>query len=205
MTPDANATKNRSALREHANFLYQFITKPGMIGAVAPSSPGLAREMLRTIDLGPGARVAEYGPGTGSFTREILARVDPGATFFAIERNPALTAALRGRFPTLRLFEGSVEEIERYCREVGVEQLDAVVSGLPWASFPHDLQTRILDATMRVLRPGGQLVTFTYHVSRLTAAGRRFRRLLPRYFSSITTSRVVWLNTPPAFTIRCVR
>jgi phospholipid N-methyltransferase len=205
MTSSAKAAKPRSVLSEHARFLYQFITKPGMIGAVAPSSPALAREMLRTIDLGPGARVAEYGPGTGSFTREILARLDPKATFFAVERNPSLSATLRERFPTLRLFEGSVEEIERICGEVGVAQLDAVVSGLPWASFPQDLQTRILDATMKVLRPGGQLMTFTYQMSRLTAAGRRFRRLLPRYFSSITTSRVVWLNTPPAFAIRCVR
>ena len=84
-------------------------------------------------------------------------------------------------------------------------ELDAIVSGLPWASFPQSLQTRILDATMKVLRPGGQLVTFAYHTGLLMPAGRRFQRLLPRYFSKITRGRSVWRNTPPAFTIRCTR
>ena len=176
-----------------------------MVGAIAPSSAALADEMLKTIDVGPGARVAEYGPGTGPFTRAILDRLDPQATFFAVERNPVLAAELRARFPSLHLHEGSVEDIERFCRAEGVAQLDAIVSGLPWASFPRDLQVRILDATMKVLKPGGQLVTFAYHTGLFMPAGRRLQKLLPTYFSSITRGRSVWGNTPPAFTIRCVR
>ena len=176
-----------------------------MVGAIAPSSAALADEMLKSIDLGSGARVAEYGPGTGSFTRAILDRLHPDATFFAVERNEALAGELRARFPSLHLHEGSVEEIERFCHAEGVAQLDAIVSGLPWASFPRDLQVRILDATMKVLKPGGQLVTFAYHTGLFMPAGRRLQKLLPTYFSSITRGRSVWGNTPPAFTIRCVR
>lgn len=183
----------------------QFLRNPGMIGAVAPSSPALAREMLATVDLSRGACVAEYGPGTGAFTREILTRLSPGAHFFAVERNAALAGELRDQFPSLHLHEGSVEEIDRFCALEGVARLDAVVSGLPWASFPTGLQRRILDATMKVLRPGGQLVTFAYHVGMVTPAGRRFKRLLPEYFSAITRSKTVWRNTPPAVVIRCVR
>lgn len=196
---------HRHGLRAHATFFFQFLARPGMVGAIAPSSPRLAAEMLRTIDLGPGARVAEYGPGTGAFTRAILERLDPKATFFAVERNETLAQDLRRRFPGLHLHTGSVEDIETFCRAEGVDQLDAIVSGLPWASFPQSLQTRILDATMKVLRPGGQLVTFAYHMGLLTPAGRRFQKLLPRYFSTITRGRSVWRNAPPAFTIRCTR
>ena len=198
-------THARHGLRAHATFFFQFLTKPGMVGAVAPSSSYLAAEMLRTIDLGPKARIAEYGPGTGAFTQAILARIDPAATFFAVERNEALAEQLRARFPKLHLHTGSVEDIEAFCRAEGVGELDAIVSGLPWASFPQSLQTRILDATMKVLRPGGQLVTFAYHTGLLMPAGRRFQRLLPRYFSKITRGRSVCRNTPPAFTIRCTR
>lgn len=161
--------------------------------------------MLRTVDLGPGARIAEYGPGTGAFTEAILARLSPHATFFAVERNAGLAQELRQRFPTLHLHEGSVEEIERFCAAEGVDQLDAIVSGLPWAAFPQDLQVRILDATMRVLKPGGQLVTFAYQVGLYMPAGRRFKSLLPKYFSSVTRSSLVWRNMPPAYTLRCVR
>jgi phospholipid N-methyltransferase len=176
-----------------------------MVGAVAPSSAALAKEMLATIDLGPTARIAEYGPGTGSFTSEILSRIHPQAKFFAVERNAALAAELRARFPSLHLHEGSVEDIETFCRAESVDQLDAIVSGLPWAAFPRDLQVRILDATMKVLRPGGQLITFAYHTGLFLPAGQRLQKLLPTYFSSITRGRTVWGNTPPAFTMRCVR
>jgi phospholipid N-methyltransferase len=34
-------------------------------------------------------------------------------------------------------------------------------------------------------------------------AVRRFRRMLPDYFSRVTRSRHVWRNLPPAFVIRC--
>lgn len=169
--------------------------------------------MLESIDFKPGLRLAEYGPGTGPFTEAILNRVervkipqgDAPIRFFAVERNEELAKGLAARFPSLPLIVDSVEHIDRICHEQGVDQLDAIVSGLPWASFPEDLQRRILDSTMKVLKPGGQLVTFGYHVGLLTGAGRRFAKLLPKYFSSITRSRPVWRNVPPAFVLRCVR
>lgn len=206
-TPPAQPTPPapRHGFRSRARFLWQFVTRPGMIGAVAPSSPALAREMVKGLDLGPTARIAEYGPGTGVFTASILAAIHPDAKFFAVERNATMVVELRQRFPKLHLYEGSVEDIESFCRREGVDQLDAIVSGLPWAAFPEELQTRILDATMKVLRPGGTLITFAYQVGLWMPAGIRFKNLLPRYFSSITRSRVVWRNLPPALTIRCVR
>ncbi len=192
-------------MKNHAKFLRQFILRPGMVGAIAPSSRALAKEMLATIDLGPGARVCEYGPGTGVFTEAILARLDPTARFFAIERSEALAGALRGRFPGLHLHEGSAGDVERYAAAEGATQLDAIVSGLPWAAFPESLQVEILEATLRVLRPGGQLATFAYSIGLYTRAGRRFHALLPRYFTSITRSRLVLANLPPAYVFRCVK
>lgn len=190
-------------------FFYQFLTRPTMVGAIAPSSRHLGAAMLESIEFKPGLRLAEYGPGTGPFTDAILRRINGaglgGVSFFAVERNQELADVLRGRFPDLRLVVDSVENIERVCREQGVENLDAIVSGLPWASFPEDLQRRILDATVRVLRPGGQLVTFAYQIGRYTRAGKRFAKLLPTYFSTVTQSRLVWRNVPPAYVLRCVR
>lgn len=186
-------------------FLRQFILRPTTVGAIAPSSRALAREMLATIDLGPGARVCEYGPGTGVFTELVLSRLDARAKFFAIERDEALAAGLRARFPALHLHEGSAADVQRFAAAEGVEQLDAIVSGLPWAAFPEALQVEILSATLRALRPGGQMATFAYSVGLYTRAGRRFHALLPTYFSSITRSRLVLANLPPAYVFRCVK
>lgn len=194
-----------ATLSPRASFFVQFLTHPGMLGAFAPSSGRLADEMIRGVDLGPGARIAEYGPGTGVFTRAILGRLHPDAAFFAIERNEALAAQLRRRFPGLRLHTGSAEDVGEYCRREGITRLDAVVCGLPWASFGEELQRRILAATAAVLRPGGTLVLCGYPLGLLTPAGRRFYRLLPESFSSIRRGRLVWRNLPPAFAVRCTR
>ncbi len=187
-------------------FLREFIARPTMIGAISPSSRQLAEEMLRTLPLDRPVAVAEYGPGTGAFTVLALERIAAGggkAKYFAIERNEMLVDELRLRFPGLRLHAGSAGDVERFCGIEGIEKLDAVISGLPWASFPESLQTSILEATVRVLKPGGQFVTFAYQVGRYMPAGRRFAKLLPRYFATTTLSRIVWRNMPPAYVIRC--
>ena len=75
--------------------------------------------------------------------------------------------------------------------------------GLPWASFGEDLQTRILDASVRILRPGGRFVLCGYPLGLMLPAGKRFYRLLPRYFSSIERGPLVWRNLPQCFGDAC--
>jgi phospholipid N-methyltransferase len=82
---------------------------------------------------------------------------------------------------------------------------DAIVSGLPWAAFAPEMQQRVLDEMMRVLRPGGRFVTFAYLQGLLLAGGQNFARVLPKYFSEVQRSRIIWNNLPPAFVYRCKR
>ena len=58
---------------------------------------------------------------------------------------------------------------------------------------------------LEVLRPGGQFATFAYVPGQALPAAHRLRRKLREVFSEVTTSRVVWRNTPPAFVYRCRR
>ena len=53
-------------------FWRQYISSPLAIGAIAPSSERLARQMIRHLSPGAGL-VMELGPGTGVFTRALLA------------------------------------------------------------------------------------------------------------------------------------
>ncbi|MGQ0627191.1 MAG: class I SAM-dependent methyltransferase [Phycisphaerales bacterium] len=192
-------------------FLLAFLKKPTQVGAVLPSSDRLCRMMCEGIGLEKAAAVIEYGPGTGVVTRHILERVGSHTKLFAIEIERPMAEDLRGRFPGLCVKVGSVADVERFCREEGVGTLadgggvDVIVSGLPWASFPESLQRNILEATMRVLKPGGLLVTFAYQIGRLTPAGRRFAKLLPEYFTTVTRTRLVWRNVPPAYVLQCRR
>jgi phospholipid N-methyltransferase len=184
-------------------FLKEFVTKPQEIGAIVPSSPALAREVVESIDWKDVRVVVEYGPGLGAITGEILART-AGKDFFVIELNEAYAERFRSSFPDVPLYRDSAANVESIAAGRGASAVDCVVSGLPWANFPEELQDEILDATLRVLRKGGQFVTFAYMHGLALPGGRRFREKLDRSFSTVERSPVVWRNTPPAVVYHCV-
>ena len=186
-------------------FLKEFISNPTSVGAIAPSSPALAQAMVSELDLKSADAVLEYGPGTGVFTDYILRDLNPGAKFAAIELNSHFAAAFRMRHPNAALFEDSVENVRRICDSAGIESVDCIVSGLPWAVFPESMQRRFLDEMMRVLNENGMFVTFAYVHGLVLPPAKKFAHLLDQYFTSVSRSSVVWLNVPPAFVYRCRR
>ena len=187
------------------NFLLQFLRNPSQTGAVLPSSGYLAEAVVDWLDLGAARSVLEYGPGTGSFTPHILKRMGVDCRFLAIERNATLAEEFRRKLPDVELIQDSVENVRAICDRAGIDSVDCIVCGLPWAAFTEDLQRRLLDSMMTVLRPGGQFVTFAYLHGLPLPAGRRFASRLPEYFSEVRKSRTVWRNVPPALVYRCRR
>jgi phospholipid N-methyltransferase len=159
--------------------------------------------MVNWIDWQKVRVIVEYGAGTGVFTEKILERLPSGARFFAIEVDPVMVRILERRFPSVRVYPESVGNIGRVCEQEGVEEVDAIVSGLPWASFSLVDQRQYLEATTRALRPGGQFTTFAYIQGLLLPSGRRFKKQLTSRFTSVERSSVVWRNCPPAFAYRC--
>jgi phosphatidylethanolamine/phosphatidyl-N-methylethanolamine N-methyltransferase len=187
------------------SFLKEFVTRPATTGAIAPSSEFLARTMVEDLGLESAGAVLEYGPGTGAFTKFILRELKSGARFAAIELNPHFARMFRARFPHVALFEDSVVNARSICDKAGMQSVDCIVSGLPWATFSSPFQQQCLDEMMRVLKPGGRFVTFGYVHALPLPPARRFATVLPKYFSRITRSPIVWLNLPPAFVYRCQR
>jgi phospholipid N-methyltransferase len=185
-------------------FLKEFVSKPQEIGAIVPSSAALAREVVRSIDWDDVRVLVEYGPGLGAITGEILTRTD-GKDFFVIELNEAYAERFRRNFPDVTLYRDSVANVASIAAEHGVEAVDCIISGLPWAIFSDSVQDELLDATFEVLKQGGQFITFAYMHGLALPAGRRFRKKLGRRFRKVDRSRVVWRNTPPAVVYHCVR
>lgn len=188
-----------------SHFIREYIRNPRGVGAIAPSSPRLAREMVSRMNLEAASVVVEYGPGTGAFTSEILARKSPAALYLGIENNPKMISLFQGRFPGALIFEDSVENVSRILKELGRSEADCIVSGLPWASFPFDLLERVLTATHAVLKVGGQFSTFAYPPFNLMPSGKRLQKRLTSLFSRVHKSRTVWRNLPPAFVYHCVK
>ncbi len=116
---------------DYSRFLVEFVTKKRVIGAVAPSSTGLAKQMVEWVDW-PNVRTAmEYGPGTGVFTKELLASLRPEARLVAVEIDPHFAQMISARFPSVSVHQASVEGVELICRREGMDRVDAIICGLP--------------------------------------------------------------------------
>ena len=183
-------------------FLKQFLTRNKEIGAVAESSDGLAELITDCASVETAKVVLELGPGTGVFTEKILQKMPDETVFFALEVNPHFVEATKRRCPQSRVYHDTAVNARKYMDELGVTHCDAIVSGLPWASFSDELQDEILDAVLDVLKPGGTFATFAYLRGDKTESGQQFRRKLHGRFSEVKLSRTVWKNIPPAFVYR---
>jgi phosphatidylethanolamine/phosphatidyl-N-methylethanolamine N-methyltransferase len=173
----------------------EFLRHPVLAGAIAPSSPRLACLMTAGLGLERAARVVELGPGTGVFTEAVLALLRPEAQLTAYEINPRFAVSLRERFPQAEVVTGSAEHLSG-------DDVDVVVSGLPWTAMTARRQHRILDAVTAALAPNGRFTTFAYAHAAWTPPARRFAASLRSRFAVVERTSIVWGNLPPAFVYR---
>lgn len=180
-------------------FLGQWIRSPGTVGAVAPSSRRLAETVTSPVPGRGDPVIVELGPGTGSFTAEIQRRLGGRGHHMAIEINPRLAEFLATRNPKVDVVVDDAARLPQLLRERGHSSVDAVVSGLPWASFSEETQTRLLEAVTSIMGPHTAFTTFAYSFAKHLPPARRFRRRLIDTFEEVVTGRTVWGNVPPAF------
>ena len=179
-------------------FVKGFLRAPGQVGAIAPSGRELSDAVAEAAGVPQASVIVEFGPGTGSITRSIVEKSRPDATFFALEIDPDFVEALRRRFPDVRVFQDSAANAGLYLEQLGADGCDCIVSGLPWAAFPEDLQDELLGSMLDVLKPGGKFATYMYLSSMCFPAAGRFRRKLAAAFPNSGMTTTVWWNLPPA-------
>lgn len=143
-------------------FLKQYFKKPFGIGAVVPSSQRLAQIMVESIDPQPNEIIVELGPGTGVFTRELLAQGVAPANLILIEFNAHFAMFLRAEFPGLRVVEGDAQELPQILNRIGLPAVDKIISGIPLRSMKPLVRKAIASAISASLKPGGKLVQFSY-------------------------------------------
>ena len=142
-------------------FLKTWLQRPMKTGAVAPSSNALAR--IITSDIVPnGGPVVELGPGTGAFTRSILAKGLPEDQLTLVENSPEFTALLRQRFPHAQMLEMDVTRMRMWDDPWNNMQAQAVISGLPLLTMGLRAQWNVVGACMQSLRAGAAMYQFTY-------------------------------------------
>lgn len=178
-------------------FLLEYIKNPRQVGAVAASSKNLANDMVNNIDFKNAQCIIEYGPGTGAFTEKILARVRENTKVILIEKNESFYKILNdlyGHKDNVIILNDGVENIDQIVKTYGIEKVDYIVSGLPFAAFPPELSSTILDKTTDVLGEEGEFITFQYSLFK--------KKLFDRFFKKIDIEKTL-INIPPAYVLRC--
>lgn len=177
-------------------FMRAFLSRPMETGSLVPSSRYLTERMLQSVDWQRARVIVELGPGTGCFTAQILARMDPSATLIAIDTNEEFIAELRRTFPDPRLhiIHGSAVELKVALRNAGEENADCIISGLPFAAMRPRARLAILNACREVLHPEGLLILFQYR--------RLLLPFLEALFDSVERDYEL-LNLPPAHVFCC--
>ncbi|MCY6380092.1 class I SAM-dependent methyltransferase [Hoeflea prorocentri] len=174
-----------------SSFGREWMKAPLKVGAVAPSSSGLARAITNGLSASDGP-VIELGPGTGVFTSALLARGIPDSRIAAIEASSGFASALAARYPAATVICADAARI-RHLNLFGVPA-NVVICGLPLLSMPHGKVFRILAGSFASLRPGGSFRLFTYGW-RCPVPGAILDHL------GIVTRRIAFVpfNIPPAW------
>ena len=183
---------SRSApLRDSLKFLGLALRNPREIGAVLPSSPALGRAMAAATTRSEGRPVLELGPGTGAVTGAILKAGVRPQKLVAVERTEELIPDLTRRYPGVHFIPGDAFRVGELLQRSVPEwrgQFGAVISSLPLLNFPESLRAQLLEQLAGWMHPEATLVQFSYSLRRSQAFGK-LREV---------SSKVVWLNVPPA-------
>lgn len=170
-------------------FLGQLIRQPHRVVALAPSSEALSRRMAAELPADRTGPVVELGAGTGKITQALLTAGVAPTDLHAFELNEDFVACLNASFPDIHVHH----ELAQNMGDLGLTDVRAVVSGLPFLSLPKSVQLAILRAAFRAMGPEGVFVQFTYGPNPPVA-----ERVCKALQLKWTKSEKIWGNLPPA-------
>ena len=191
-----SAAPSSLALSSLALFMRNALKSPMMLGSVVPSSSFLVNDMMNRVDWERARVLVEYGPGVGTFTREILKRMRPDAVLVAIELNTDFVTYLANHISDtrFRVVHGSAARVRGILAEQNLTLADCIISGLPYRNMSDSLRREILEESRLALNAEGSMLLFQYT-----------RTLLPYLESSFSSVKLNFqlLNILPALIFHC--
>ncbi|MGG4141497.1 methyltransferase domain-containing protein [Paenibacillus algorifonticola] len=176
-------------------FLQGFLKNPNRVGSVLPSSRFLAAKLVQSIPWNEVKAVAELGSGTGAVTRFMKTQLMDSTKVLLFERDRKMRNKLKKEYPNFVGHSNACYLLKKIKQEE-IEQLDCIISGLPFFNFSNEMRERLLDQIMNSLKPGGIFVAYQYSLQMKKHLSDKF---------IIEKIEFVPFNFPPAFVYTCRR
>lgn len=145
-------------------FAKNFLQHPKMLGSLIPSSRFLVERLLKKVEWERARTIVEYGPGVGTITGNILARMRPNTRLVVFEMNEDFVRYLNRTFPDPRLHvvHGSAENVQRELERLKLDGADYIISGIPFTTMPEELRDQIMRESRAALKPGGAVLVYQF-------------------------------------------
>lgn len=161
------------------------------MAAIAPSSSFLVKRVCKWINFDEPAVIVEYGPGNGVFSKYILEKMTSDSTLILIESNPDFVDMLEDMTKDdsrAIVVDARAEQIKDILVENDIDEVDYIVSGIPFSFLDDDTKKQLLENTRDVLGDNGKFLVYQNY--------NHLEAPLRDHFSEVTKERE-FLNIPP--------
>ncbi len=139
-------------------------------GAISETSREVEIEICNRLDAN-GKIFVEFGMGLGNITQEILERMPKDAKLYSFEVKKEFCEKVREKITDERLIiiNDGAENIKKHIKE----EVDNMVSSMPFTFFSKEKTDQILNASKEVLKNGGHFSQILYskiHYKKFSAA-----------------------------------
>ncbi len=145
-------------------FAKNFLQHPKMLGSLIPSSRFLIGRLMSKVDWARAQTIVEYGPGVGTITAHILARMLPTARLVVFEMNEDFVRHLGRTLHDSRLHvvHGSAADVQKELGRLNLDGADYIISGIPFTPMPDALRETITREARAALNPGGTVLIYQF-------------------------------------------
>lgn len=188
-------------MNENLQFLQAFLKNPAKVGAIAPSSPELAAEMLQGIEPDDGNIVLELGVGTGAITKFLRDAIPSKESYLGIELDADLVRTLNKNYPDLNIICGNAAEAYSIHHQSGLGKVRYVICCLPFVSLPKEISESVLIEIQKFMDEGCELRIFQYAHGYFLPPAIKLREFMKSRYGKSRRSPLILKNVPPAFTL----
>ena len=173
-------------------FFKQFLKRPFQIASIIPSSRALVERVASKMDFSQPRVIAEYGPGEGVHSREIVRRMCPDSTLLLFELDRAFARDLERQFAgdrRVQVIHGDAASLLHELKRRDIDCCDYILSGIPFSILKIEKKRALLQKTHDALAPRGRFIIYQV-TNELKQHATHFEHAQSEYFLQ---------NIPPMF------